>query len=77
MKFRLENIGRGKVTRDVDVPTCTHLMRELGKHLRSREIDIGDLDAEGRAEVYAGLYRVGSVLALEPVEGFFGLKVAK
>jgi hypothetical protein len=41
-RFRLVNVGRDKVTREVECGRWNDLLREVGKHLRSSDIDVSD-----------------------------------
>lgn len=61
MKYKLINIGRNKVNREVDVPNEDDLYGEVGKHLMSRNIDLMTQDDGKTFKVYAGFREVGTV----------------
>lgn len=56
MKYRLINIGRSKFNGIVDVKTDDDLLRAVGKHPMSRDIEID----EG-GSVWAGMRIVGRI----------------
>lgn len=65
MKYKLINIGRNKVNCEVDVGNQSKLLKEVGKHLMSRNIEL-ITDDEGKSfRVYAGVRRVGTVERVE------------
>lgn len=56
MKYRLIDIGRSKVNRTVEVRTERELVREVRKHLMSRDVEILP-----DGNVWAGMRTVGRV----------------
>jgi len=60
MKYKLINIGRDKVNREVEIDP-NQLLQEVGKHLLSRNIELITDDDGESFRVYAGVRRVGTV----------------
>jgi hypothetical protein len=65
-RWKLFEVGRGKFTGEVTVSSETELLREVGKHLASRGVDIDwDDDAMTTGTVIVGGFRpVGKVIRL-------------
>lgn len=65
MKYRLINIGRGKVCREVTVRNERALYNEVSKHLMSKCVELITDDKGQSYRVYAGVRLVGTVERLE------------
>jgi len=68
MRVKLTNIGRGKFCGEVNVSTYNSLLKEIGKHLMSREVDIVAPVGSSKGDVLAGFHTVGQV---ELIDGVF------
>lgn len=66
MRFKLVNIGRGKVTREVELEDPEKLLGEVRKHLGSRTVDILFAEDGKTGTVMVGIVRpVGKVESLD------------
>ena len=65
MKYKLINIGRDKVNREINIDDQNQLMKEVKKHLLSRDVELITDDEGESFRVYAGVRRVGTVERVE------------
>ncbi len=68
MTAKLIEVGRGKVTKTVEVKNKAELLQEVMRHLMSSEVELTETDDDGMCEVHVGpLHRtVGKVKILTP-----------
>lgn len=67
MTAKLIEVGRGKVTKTVEVKNKAELLEEVMRHLMSSEVELTETDADGICEVIVGGFRtVGKVQILFP-----------
>ena len=65
MKYKLINIGRDKVSYEVNVDNPDQLLKEVKRHLLSRFVGLATDDGGESFWVYAGVRRVGTVERME------------
>ena len=67
MTAKLIEVGRGKVTKTVEVKNKAGLLQEVRRHLMSSEVELTETDDDGTCEVIVGGFRtVGKVKILTP-----------
>ena len=68
-KWHIKKVGRGKITRDVEVKNGRQLMNEVSKHLMSRDVEIQFDDSGLNGTVVVGGMRpCGEVSRIEGVK---------
>ncbi len=65
MKYKLINIGRDKINREIEIKSESQLLKEVKKNLMSRHIELITDDNGESFRVYAGVRRVGTVERVE------------
>jgi hypothetical protein len=68
MNYRLIEIGRRKVTREINIKEEKEIIKEAKKHLASFDVEVvGTADAKGlvKGNIYAGFQLVGRVERIE------------
>lgn len=68
MRYRLINVGRNKVNRDVECKNQSQLQQEVKKHLMSKDVELVTDDDGRNFTVMAGLRDVGKVKRLPSLE---------
>ena len=67
MTAKLIEVGRGKVTKTVEVANEDELLDEVMSHLMSKQVELFEIDDAGTYEVVVGGFRkVGEVKILTP-----------
>lgn len=71
MKYKLINIGRDKINREVEVEYPAQIFGEVKKHLMSHNVELITDDDGELFRIYAGYRRVGTVERIDNVHNLF------